>query len=217
LELVMPVPTHAIAFEDSRRVSLGPLADVAEAVHGIMARPSHGTLLVFDAESSQQIDLNVSGSLEAVRARYQAAAPSTAPDVAPAGPPAPRGPGRPRLGVVAREVTLMPRHWEWLASQPGGASVTLRRLVEQARAASAPAESVRLRRESAYRFMTAMAGNEVGFEEATRALFAGASERFLAETEGWPADVRDHARQLSGLDVPHVVGQVAETGHEVRA
>jgi hypothetical protein len=110
---------------------------------------------------------------------------------------APRGPGRPKLGVVAREVTLLPRHWEWLATQPGGASITLRRLVEHAKRASTGKDRVRRSQSAAYRFMSAMAGDEPGFEEATRALFAGNLDRFNTLVEGWPRDVRDHARRLA--------------------
>ena len=123
-----------------------------------------------------------------------------------------KGPGRPRLGVVAREITLLPRHWEWLASQPGGASVTLRRLVEAARAESAQADAIRQAREATYRFMTAMAGNEPGFEEASRALFAGNSAAFTRHTEAWPDDVRDHARRLVGPTFA-MVAEVPDSAH----
>ena len=109
----------------------------------------------------------------------------------------PRGPGRPRLGVVAREVTLLPRHWEWLNGQPGGASSALRRLVDEARRTSATRDRVRRAQEAAYRFMVAMAGNEPGFEESTRALFGGNRPRFNELIEAWPADVREHARVLA--------------------
>ena len=108
-----------------------------------------------------------------------------------------RGPGRPKLGVVPREVTLLPRHWEWLGAQPGGASVALRKLVEQARRSSGGEDRIRLARESAYRFLTAIAGNLGGFEEALRALFAGERARFEAETVAWPGGVRDYALGLA--------------------
>ena len=117
----------------------------------------------------------------------------------PAGP-APqevRKPGRPKLGVVAREVTLLPRHWDWLGRQPGGASVALRRLVDDARRVHADRDTVRAAREAAYRFMTAIAGDLPGFEEATRALFAGERERFDALVAPWPEDVTAHLRKLS--------------------
>ena len=110
---------------------------------------------------------------------------------------APRRPGRPKLGVVAREVTLLPRHWEWLNSQPGGASVALRKLVEEARRANSGKDRLRRAQEAAYRFMSTMAGNEPGFEEAARALFAGRQEPFEALVRGWPKDVREHAKKLA--------------------
>lgn len=107
------------------------------------------------------------------------------------------GPGRPKLGVVAREVTLLPRHWQWLSSQPEGASVVLRKLVEEARRANAGKDGVRRSQEAANRFMSVMAGDAPGFEEAARALFAGDAERFDQRVEGWPADLRDHAGTLA--------------------
>ena len=77
--------------------------------------------------------------------------------------------------MVAREVTLLPRHWEWLAQQSGGASVALRRLVDQARRGTEDKDRIRRAQEAAYRFMSAMAGNRPNFEDAIRALFAGDS------------------------------------------
>jgi hypothetical protein len=112
-------------------------------------------------------------------------------------PDGPRGPGRPKLGVVAREITLLPRHWDWLNAQPGGASVALRKLVEEARRANGGKDRVRQSQEAAYRFMSIMAGNRPGFEEATRALFAGHRDRFDQLIAPWPKDVRHHARKLA--------------------
>jgi hypothetical protein len=105
-------------------------------------------------------------------------------------------PGRPKLGVVAREVTLLPRHWDWLASQPGGASVTLRKLVENA--SRDPRARRRARQDAIYRLATALVGDAPGYEEAVRALYAGAREDFLAHIENWPADVRDVLLEMSG-------------------
>ncbi len=117
-------------------------------------------------------------------------------------PSAPRGPGRPRLGVVAREVTLLPRHWAWLAGQPGGASVALRKLVERALRDHRDIDRIREAREAAYRFMHAMAGDEPGFEEATRALFAGEPDRLREHSAAWPRDVRVHTLALAELALP---------------
>jgi uncharacterized protein len=107
-----------------------------------------------------------------------------------------RGPGRPRLGVVPREVTLLPRHWDWLATQPGGASVALRKLVEVARLSSEVKDRARKAREVGYKFMSTMAGHEVGFEEASRALFAGNQAAFDLQIAAWPEDVQHHLKNL---------------------
>jgi hypothetical protein len=114
--------------------------------------------------------------------------------------PEPRGRGRPKLGVVAREVTLLPRHWEWLGTQPGGASVALRKLVEEARRASGDRDRSRAARDAAYHFMSTMAGNLPGFEEASRALFADDRRRFAGLIAGWPEDIRDHIVKLAFSD-----------------
>ncbi|RYZ11988.1 MAG: DUF2239 family protein [Comamonadaceae bacterium] len=110
---------------------------------------------------------------------------------------APRAVGRPKLGVVAREVTLLPRHWDWLARQPGGASVALRKLVEEARRTHEGRDVVRAAREACYRFMTEIAGDLPGFEEAARALFAGERERFETHVSAWPEDVRSYLARLA--------------------
>jgi hypothetical protein len=114
--------------------------------------------------------------------------------------PETRGRGRPKLGVVPREVTLLPRHWDWLNTQPGGASVALRKLVEEARRTSGSADRRRVAHESAYRFMSAVAGNLPGFEEATRSLFADDERRFAELVADWPSDVRDYAVMLAFTD-----------------
>lgn len=193
----MSTALTAIAFENNRRVASGPLADVALAVRKHVGKTTHDDIQVFDAESGKTLHLDLAGSDKDIRARYapaQVATFTTSEDVA---PDAPRGPGRPRLGVVAREVTLLPRHWDWLNAQPGGASVALRKLVEDARKTHEPSDNLRARQEAAYRFMTAMAGDWRHYEESTRALFAGDAVRFAELTESWPKDVRDHARHLA--------------------
>ena len=106
-----------------------------------------------------------------------------------------RGPGRPKLGVVAREVTLLPRHWDWLASQPGGASVALRKLVEAAR--NSPGAMKAATRNAAYRFATSIAGDAPGYEDAMRALFAGEREEFFARIEAWPQAVQAQLEKMT--------------------
>jgi hypothetical protein len=183
------------AFEGSRRIAAGEVAEVALEVKKVVDRGPRGPVLVFDDVTSEAIELDLRGTAEEVAGRLAARTAAARPPE-PA-PEEPRGPGRPKLGVIAREITLLPRHWEWLARQPGGASVTLRKLVEEARKAGAGKEHVRQAREAAYRFMSVMAGDRPGFEEATRALFAGKQRRFDELVEGWPTDVREHARKLA--------------------
>lgn len=179
-----------IAFAGPRRLALGPLADVAAAVRRALDAGEDAPVLAFDAVTSRPVEFDLRGTEAEVRARLAAPARPSEDE------PAPRR-GRPKLGVTAREVTLLPRHWDWLAAQRGGASATLRRLVEDARRASPAADVRRQGQEAAYRFITAMAGDAPGYEEATRALFAGDAGRFAAETQGWPADVRAHALALA--------------------
>jgi hypothetical protein len=178
------------AFSGSRRIAQGPLGEVALAVKAAAAADPQAQLLTFDDATGRVIDLDLRGSDAAVLARL---VPAAAEDL-----PA-RSRGRPRLGVVAREVTLLPRQWDWLAAQPGGASQALRRLVDEARRRDEGARDARAAQETAYRFMAAMAGDLPGFEEATRALFAGDAARFDLHAAPWPADIRAHARQLAGF------------------
>ncbi|MES2484297.1 MAG: DUF2239 family protein [Pseudomonadota bacterium] len=185
-----------IAFAGPSQIALGDPKAVAARVKQQADHHPENTLAVFDAITSWPVEIDLRGSIDDVLARL----PTTSPDSSPAAAPAqeaPRGPGRPRLGVVAREVTLLPRHWDWLALQSGGASVALRKLVEAAQRASAASDRRRVATESAYRFMHAMAGNEAGFEDASRALFAGDLVRLRREVAAWPPDVRRHLLALA--------------------
>lgn len=184
---------YCTAFEGTRRIASGSPAEVAKEVKQILDRGEKGPVLIFDDENSELVEIDFRGSVEDVLRRLET------PVMPPRFPQdeAPRGPGRPKLGVVSREVSLLPRHWDWLNAQPGGASVALRKLVEEARRMNRDRDKVRRSQEVAYRFMSAMAGNMPGFEEATRALFAGNPARFDELTKPWPADVRDHARRIS--------------------
>jgi len=175
-----------IAFDGIRQIGFGTLRDVVPAAKQAIDQPEHGTVLIFDAETSQRTEVNFLGSLEDVLGRLEPAAIEEA-----------RGPGRPKLGVVAREVTLLPKHWDWLNAQPGGASVALRKLVTEARRANEAKDRRRQAQESTYRFISILAGDLPDFEEASRALFANEVTRFNELTESWPADVRDHARKLA--------------------
>ncbi len=178
------------AFEGQRRFISGSLQEVALAVKRRAASPASsasGPVLIFDDSSGRTIDFDLRGSVSQMLARL----PSLQ------GEAQPRGRGRPRLGVVAREVTLLPRHWQWLGTQAGGASVALRRLVEEASRANRAKDEIRRRQDAAYHFMAAIAGDLPGFEEAARALFAADRPRLLAEIAGWPGDVREHLVALA--------------------
>ncbi|MCY1215410.1 hypothetical protein D9M72_272530 [compost metagenome] len=200
----IPMPGLAdphTAFAGHRMLAAGALADVALAVKRAMAAGDDAAILVFDDLSGKQVDLDLSGDdasiAERHRPRAEAAPSKPATGVDAADEAQPRGRGRPRLGVVAREVTLLPRHWDWLGAQPGGASVALRKLVEQARRDNEARDRRRDRQEAAYRFMSSMAGNLPGFEEATRALYAEDRERFARHVADWPQDVRGYATGLA--------------------
>jgi hypothetical protein len=177
------------AFAGPRRIATGALNDVALKAKGAVDRGE--TVFIFDDATAQPIEIDFRGSLADLRKRL------AKPEKAAPTPDAARGPGRPKLGVVAREVTLLPRHWEWLNAQPGGASVALRKLVEDGKRANEGKDRVRRAREVAYRFMSAMAGNLPRFEEAARALFAGNAAQFDGMIAAWPKDVREYAKRLA--------------------
>lgn len=179
------------AFIGHRLLASGEPAEVALAVKRASEADAAHALLVFDDRTGRPVEFDLRGSEAEVLARLK-------PEAAP-----PRGPGRPKLGVTAREVTLLPRHWDWLAAQPGGASAVLRRLVEQAIRSGGAAQRARESAEAVDRFMLAMTGNLPGHEEASRAFWRGERARFEQLIQAWPADVRDHLHQLAagGWDV----------------
>lgn len=169
------------AFGGFQRIAQGSREDVFAQLR---KSPGSTSVLIFDDTSGALVDVDLREPAAAAEAEL-------------AQENAPRSVGRPKLGVVAREVTLLPRHWDWLSRQPGGASVALRRLVEEARRIHRGRDAVRESREAAYRFMTAMAGSLEGFEEAARALFAGEQDRFAALVAAWPADVAAYLQSLA--------------------
>lgn len=191
-------PHPVIAFAGAQRIASGQLVLVALKAKELLDRNDAATVLIFDDITSEQVEVDFRGSAEQVLQRLSATeAVAAAAEHPPCAPETARGPGRPKLGVVGREVTLLPRHWDWLNQQSGGASVALRKLVEEAKRRSEERDQVRKAQESAYRFMSAMAGNQVNFEEATRAFFAGDELRFEELSEPWQIDIRDHARTLA--------------------
>ncbi|KQP49797.1 DUF2239 family protein [Pseudorhodoferax sp. Leaf274] len=182
-------PASLTAFLGHQRIAEGSRAAVTRALRrevqrGLAADTDAPPLLVFDDASGAPVELDLRSGMDA---------PAPAP-VAEAAPPAP---GRPKLGVVAREVTLLPQHWEWLALQPGGASVALRKLVHAAQRVQPSQDGQRAAQERCYLFLRAIAGNLPGYEEALRALFRGDAAAFDAAAAGWPPDILAHARLLS--------------------
>ena len=181
------IPITHTAFLEGRLLATGPLHEVAVAVLRAQKTQPEGLPLVFSDASGQSADLDLRGGEQAVAARYTVAAPTQAP----------KGRGRPKLGVVAREVTLLPEHWDWLAAQTGGASVALRKLVHEARRKGSERDRTRQARGRAYHAMSTLAGDLAGFEEASRALFAGDHERLVAQMATWPQDVRAYVLHLA--------------------
>lgn len=189
----MTVKNTYTAFAGYDQIAKGELIGVTTVVKDWADAREPQSLLVFCDQTGQQMDLDLRGSLDQVLAWARGVDPQkpVAPD------PIKRSPGRPKLGVVGREVTLLPRHWDWLNSQPGGASVALRKLVDKARNENADLDRIRKAREGAYQFMSALAGNQPGFEEASRALFAGKQNAFEQHTRGWPKDVLHFLNNLT--------------------
>jgi hypothetical protein len=183
------------AFEGQRRLVSGPITEIALAIKAATKSAAH-SIAIFSDTTGRPIDIDLRGSDAEVLSRLAAVSPPPPEET----PSEPRGRGRPKLGVVAREVTLLPRHWEWLSAQSGGASVALRKLVEEARKASGDKDRHRAARDAAYHFMSAMAGNLANFEEASRALFADDRRRFTGLIASWPADIRDHIVKLAYSD-----------------
>lgn len=190
------------AFVGLRLLRSGTLADVALAVKSAAEHAGDDAILVFDDRSGRVIDLDLRGSADEVIARlatHPLAGHQPVPVQQEESAPTARGKGRPRLGVIGREVTLLPRHWEWLAAQPGGASVALRKLVEAARRTDEGASDARAAQAVAYQFLSALAGDLPDYEEVSRALFSGdtaAFEQRMAAAE-WPADIRTYAARLA--------------------
>ena len=197
--------TPRTAFEGSRCIASGRLDEVARAAKTVVDRAAHSAsplpILIFNDATSETIELDWRGSVDDFAARLALLPlaedlPDESAQPTPELPDSPRGPGRPRMGVVAREITLLPRHWEWLAGQSGGASVALRKLVEVARRDSEAKDRVRQARNVGYKFMSTLAGHEVGFEEASRALFAGDRAGFELLIAAWPIDVQAHLNKI---------------------
>jgi hypothetical protein len=191
------VQTSWIAVARGKCVASGAPRKVATEIKAFADSNPEVNVLVLDAVTSEPVEIDLRGSVSTVLRRLPKPPTSEPAIIVASQTPVARAAGRPKLGVIAREVTLLPRHWEWLATQPGGASVALRKLVEHAQRANRHADRVREAREAAYRFMSVMAGDEPGFEEATRAVFAGDLAHLHKFIKKWPPDIRKHTLSLA--------------------
>ena len=201
--------TRLIAFSNGQCVAEGNPEQAVSCLKSFFDRKPERELLILDAVTSRTVELDLRDSPTTILAnqfRPALTKQDTANDSQHSGAEdaenaenaeKKRGRGRPKLGVVSREVTLLPRHWDWLSSQPGGASVVLRRLVEEARNNSVEQDQQRAAQDSAYQFMTVVAGNEQGYEEAIRSLYAGDLGKLQEILKNWPADVARHAVSLA--------------------
>lgn len=187
--MAIEIPQTYSAFAGPELYAAGPLEDVLLKVKRLCEKTPDASILVFSDSTGRQMDFDLSGTVSEVRHRLRVFLPIRETTVT--------GPGRPRLGVVAREVSLLPRHWEWLATQPGGASATLRRLVEDAGKKTSDKNLVKQIQERTYRFMSVLAGDLPGYEEALRALYRGEEKNFKNRVAKWPRDIRKHALKLA--------------------
>jgi hypothetical protein len=185
------------AFETGAIVAQGPLPQVILAVKRRLGKADHSSVLIFSDDTGNTMDFNFQGSEKDVLKRLEVftGAGGDGPGDSDPGNP---GPGRPKLGVVSREVSLLPRQWEWLASQSGGASAVLRRLVDEARKKASEGMSIKQVQERAYKFLSVIAGDFPGYEEAIRALYKKDRKRFVTRIAEWPEDVKAHALALAG-------------------
>lgn len=196
------IPSFFTSFDGWKRIAYGNLETNALAVKRALESDPAGPVLTFDDSTGCVLEIDIRGTDAETLARLPQAFSTVEvqqPESVEPEPTAsqPRGRGRPKLGVIAREVTLLPRHWDWLSAQPGGASVALRKLVEEGKRSTATRDGQRRTQERVYRFISVMAGDMANFEESTRALFAGDSHQFIQLTAEWPGDVRDYARGLA--------------------
>lgn len=176
------------AFDGIDQVCQGPLFEVVARVKKRLGKTENSAILIFSDVTGKTMDINFQGSEKDVLGRLEMFVPKEQEMAA--------GPGRPKLGVVSREISLMPRHWEWLATQAGGASATIRSLIEEAKKSSAKVSGKQLQ-ERAYRFMSVMAGDREGFEEALRALYRLDRKSFLTHIRSWPPDIKNHVMEIT--------------------
>ncbi|MCC2615272.1 DUF2239 family protein [Aestuariibacter halophilus] len=171
----MTMNAEYIAIYEKQLIARG---DIIHVIRAIKARNQFIEPYLYEVNTCQRIDIDWYGSADEVIAKL----PNTL-------APTPAKRGRPKLGVTSKEVTLLPRHWQWLSKQRGGASTTLRRLVDQAINNMSAKEQLHMLQSQLYNLMTVMA-DEAGFEEASRALYRADNEAFQRAIQTWPDEIK---------------------------
>ncbi len=176
-------------FLGSRLVASGDILSVAIKIKKSLRLEVKLQVFIFDDLTGDQAEVDFRGDLDQMKTRLQTQVDEQTIKKS--------GPGRPRLGVISKEITLLPEHWEWLAIQPGGASVTLRKLIEEAKKKNTQRDQIRQAQDRAYKVMMVLAGDRVGYEEALRALYQGNRQAFQSQIESWPSDIREYTLALA--------------------
>lgn len=180
------------AFKKEKLIAEGDLKKVILKTKRELMRSPESAILIFSNETGKTMDFNFQGSENEVLSRLEVfLEPKIEID------PKEKKVGRPSLGVISREVSLLPKHWEWLACQSGGASAEIRRLVEKAMKQTQAASTVKMAQEKTFRFLNTIAGNFPNFEEAIRSLYRRDLNAFEQIIKFWPVDIKDHALHLS--------------------
>ncbi len=177
------------AFSEHQKIASGDAAAVALQVKKFLSKNRGSRLLVFEDLTGHQIEFDLRGTEKEILTRLQESSQEESGDKA--------GPGRPKLGVVSREISLLPAHWDWLSLQPGGASAALRKLVHEAKKQNSVQDQVRQSQNASHKFMTAIAGNLPQYEEALRALYAQNKTVFESLIGSWPKDIREYLKKTA--------------------
>ena len=178
------------AFDGSVLLFRGGLKEVVLNIKEHLGRSENSSVLIFSDLTGKTMDFSFHGSKQDILKRLEKYTFTEEPKE-------PSGPGRPKLGVVSREISLLPRHWEWLATQSGGASATIRLLVEEARKKSSNISSIKQMQERAYQIMSVLAGDLQGYEEALRALYKKDSKVFFTHVKRWPIDIQKYLNEIT--------------------
>lgn len=176
------------AFEEFKIVSQGTLDDVAISVKHRLKEQGSSNILIFSDSTGRQIDLDLSGTDKQVLDRLKVFTTSSVQTQS--------GAGRPKLGVLPREISLLPSHWEWLLNQEGGSSAVIRNLIDE-KMKTQLIHKNKIAQERTYKFLSAHAGNLPSFEDAVRFLYRKDKKKFMDQISGWPKDVLKYTLSLS--------------------